>query len=193
MSSGQLSAERPMAADLRSILFTHEQLAARIAELGREISRDYDGLNPLLIGVLKGVIVFMADLMRVITIPIEIDYLSIGSFSPATRDKGLVKIVHDLDLPITGRHVIFVEDMIDTGLTLNYLLQSLRARNPASLEVCTLFDKTLRRMIALPIKYRGFELPDLFVVGYGLDFREQYRNLPYVGVLKVDVLRKEMK
>ncbi|MCE7987749.1 MAG: hypoxanthine phosphoribosyltransferase [Caldilinea sp. CFX5] len=179
-----------MAAGVRQVLFSAEAIENRILELGQAISRDYAGRNPLLVGVLKGVFIFMADLYRAITIPAEVDFIAISNYSAASREQGMVQLVKDLEQPITGRHVIFVEDMVDTGLTLNYLLRILRTRGPASLEVCTLFDKSKRRLINVPIKYKGFDLPDRFVVGYGLDHRERYRNLPCVGLLKPEVFQK---
>lgn len=174
--------------DVSHILLSTEAIEQRVRELGEEISQDYADLNPLLVGVLKGGVPFMADLLRMITIPIEIDFISVSSYSKEARRKGLVRLTKDLDEPINGRHVLFVEHVIDTGLTLNYLLQSLIARDPASLKVCVLFDKSRRRLIDVPLAYKGFDLPDRFFVGYGLDFRERYRNLPYVGVLKSEVL-----
>lgn len=174
--------------DVSKILYSAEDLEQRVRELGAAISRDYGDLNPLLVGVLKGGVPFMADLLRLITIPIEVDFMSVSSYSKESRDKGLVRLEKDLEVPIDGRHVLFVEHVVDTGLTLNYLLRNLRARNPATLKVCVLFDKSRRRLIHLPIAYKGFDLPDRFFVGYGLDFRERYRNLPYVGTLKSEVL-----
>lgn len=176
-------------AAVRQVLLTTEELQARTQELGRAISRDYAGRNPLLVGVLKGVFIFMADLYRAITIPAEVDFMAIASYNAESRDRGMVRLLKDLETPILDRHVIFVEDMVDTGFTLNHLLRDLRARQPASLEVCALFNKPRRRLIDIPIKYKGFDLPDQFVVGYGLDYRERYRNLPYVGVLRAEVLR----
>jgi hypoxanthine phosphoribosyltransferase len=172
------------------VVYSAAEIEQRILELGQEISRDYAGTNPLLIGVLKGVFIFMADLYRAITIPAEVDFIAIANYSLQAREQGMVRLEKDLELSMTGRHVLFVEDMVDTGLTLNYLLRTLRAREPASLEVCTLFDKAKRRLIPVPIKYKGFDLPDRFVVGYGLDHRERYRNLPCVGLLKPEVLHK---
>jgi hypoxanthine phosphoribosyltransferase len=169
------------------ILLTEEQIQTRVQELGAAISADYTGLNPVLVGVLRGVVIFMADLMRAIRIPFEIDFLAISSYgqqSPA----GSVRLLKDLEETIQDRHVLFVEDMVDTGLTLNYLLGLLRTRHPASLHVCTMFNKPRLRLIDPPLRYVGFELPDRFVVGYGLDYRQRYRNLPYVGVLSADVL-----
>lgn len=174
---------------VREVLFSAEEISGKVGELGAAISRDYRGRFPLLVGVLKGVVPFMADLMRAITIPVEVDYLAITSYSSESREQGLVRLEKDLDAVIEGRHVLFVEDMVDTGLTLNYLLRSLRTREPASLEVCTLFNKSRRRLIDIPIKYKGFDLPARFVVGYGLDYREQYRNLPFVGLLKAEVFQ----
>lgn len=179
-----------LAAGVREILLGEEQIAARVHELGEAISLDYAGRTPLLVGVLKGVFIFMADLLRAISVPVELDFIDVASYTAETRNRGLVRFVKDLDRPITGRHVLFVEDVVDTGLTLNYLLRNMRARGPASLEVCALFDKSRRRLIDLPIKYKGFDLPDRFVVGYGLDHRELYRNLPCIGVLKAETLTR---
>lgn len=173
-----------MTPDLGQTLFSAEQIQRRISEMGAQISADYTDRDPILVGVLKGIMPFMADLMRAITIPLEIDFMAITSYSSETRDRGIVRIEKDLSVAIEGRHVIFVEDVIDTGLTLNYLLRALRTREPASLAVCTLFDKSVHRLIAIDIAYQGFELPDRFVVGYGLDYREKYRNLPFVALLK---------
>lgn len=174
---------------IRKVLFSADEIEARVREMGQMIAQDYDGRFPLLVGVLKGVFPFMADLLRMITIPVEVDFMSIASYSETTREQGLVRIEKDLGEPINGRHVLFIEDVIDTGLTLNYLLRILRAREPASLEVCALFDKGRRRLVDIPIKYKGFDLPDRFVVGYGLDCREKYRNLPFVGLLKPEVFQ----
>lgn len=176
---------------ISQILYSSEEIQARVMALGQEISKDYEGCQPLVVGVLKGVFPFVADLLRSITIPVEVDFMAIASYSAESRDKGLVRLQKDLDEPITGRHLLFVEDVIDTGLTLNYLLQILRAREPASLKVCTLFNKKRRRLISVPIQYKGFDLPDKFVVGYGLDYRELYRNLPYVGLLKPAVFQPD--
>jgi len=172
------------AQDIQEILITGEQIQNRVQEIGEQISQDYRGKCPVLVGVLKGVLFFMADLLRVITIPSEVDFLAVASYSSEARNKGVVRLVKDLELPINHRHVLFVEDVIDTGLTLNYLLRNLREREPASLEVCVLFNKPGRRLIDIPLKYKGFDLPDRFVVGYGLDHQERYRNLPFIGLLK---------
>jgi hypoxanthine phosphoribosyltransferase len=190
MTADVLAQYGQLSQGIRQVLFTPEQIAQRVAELGRAISADYRGRQPLMVGVLKGVFLFMADLHQAVTIPCQVDFMAIASYSPETRDRGMVQLVKDLDVPIVGRHVLFVEDMVDTGLTLHYLLRNLRARGPASLEVCALFDKRRRRLIDVPIKYLGFELPDRFVVGYGLDHRERYRNLPFVGVLKPEVFQR---
>ena len=177
-----------LAAAIREVIFTPEQIQNRIAELGAIITTDYQGRNPVFIGVLKGVMFFMADLLRQVPLPLEVDFLAVSNYSTESRDQGLVRLMKDLEIPLTGRHVIFTEDVIDTGLTLNYLLRILRSQRPASLEVCVLFDKARHRLIDIPIKYKGFDLPDKFVVGYGLDHREKYRNLPFVGLLKPEAI-----
>lgn len=174
---------------IREILITAEEIEARVLELGQAISRDYEGCNPLLVGVLKGVVPFMAALLPAITIPIEVDFMAISGYGPETGNDGGVRLEKDLNAPIADRHVLFVEDVIDTGLTLSYLLRNLRGRKPASLKVCTLFNKSRRRLIDIPSNYIGFELPALFIVGYGLDYRERYRNLPFVGLLKPEVFQ----
>ena len=179
-------------ADVDTILITAEEIEQRVREMADAISRDYAGQTPILIGVLKGVVPFMADLLRTITIPVEVDFMAVSSYSPEARDEGLVRLMKDLEVPITGRHVLFVEDVIDTGLTLSYLLRSLRARQPASLEVCVLFNKPKRRLIDIPLKYKGFNLPDRLVVGWGLDYRELYRNLPFVGLLKAEAFQNDV-
>lgn len=171
-------------ADIVEVLFSEADVKARIQELGRAISQDYEGWTPYLVGVLRGVVPFMADLVRAITIPLTLDFIAISRYGPSTRTRGVVRLVKDLDETIAGRHVLFVEDVVDTGLTLNYILSILRRRYPATLQVCTLFDRSIRRLVEdLPIAYKGFDLPDRFVVGYGLDYRQRYRNLPYVGIL----------
>lgn len=174
---------------IREILITAEEIEARVLELGQAISRDYEGCNPLLVGVLKGVVPFMAALLPTITIPIEVDFMAISGYGPETGNDGGVRLEKDLNAPIADRHVLFVEDVIDTGLTLSYLLRNLRGRKPASLKVCTLFNKSRRRLIDIPSNYIGFELPALFIVGFGLDYRERYRNLPFVGLLKPEVFQ----
>jgi hypoxanthine phosphoribosyltransferase len=170
------------------ILIDRETLAARVAELGAEVSVDYEGRDLLLIGVLKGAVFFMADLMRHLTVPCEVDFMAISSYGDATDSSGIVRILKDLDINIEGRHVLVVEDIIDSGLTLSYLIRNLESREPATLEVCALLTKPTRREIDVPVRYVGFEIPNKFVVGYGLDFAERYRNLPYVGVLDEHLL-----
>lgn len=175
--------------DVERVLFSEEAIRARIGELAGEISRDYAQTTPLLVSVLKGALYFVADLTRALTVPITMDFMAITSYGPAQAASGAVRLIKDLDEEISGRHVLLVEDIIDTGLTAAYLLRTLRARDPASLRICTLLDKTARRIVdTLPISYRGFEVPDMFVVGYGLDYRQLYRNLPYIGVLRPEVV-----
>jgi hypoxanthine phosphoribosyltransferase len=170
------------------VLIDTEALSARVAELGAEVSADYQGRDLLLIGVLKGAVFFMADLMRKLTIPCEVDFMAISSYGASTDSSGVVRILKDLDINIEGRHVLVVEDIIDSGLTLSYLMRNLESREPATLEVCALLTKPERREIEVPVRYVGFEIPNRFVIGYGLDFGERYRNLPYVAVLSDDAL-----
>jgi hypoxanthine phosphoribosyltransferase len=170
------------------ILIDEEALSGRIAELGDEISSDYRGRDLLLVGVLKGAVFFMADLMRHLTVPCEIDFMAISSYGTATDSSGVVRILKDLDINIEGRQVLIVEDIIDSGLTLSYLMRNLEARAPASLEVCALMTKPERREIDVPVRYVGFEIPNKFVIGYGLDFAERYRNLPFVAVLADELM-----
>jgi hypoxanthine phosphoribosyltransferase len=165
------------------VLIDRDVLQRRIEDLGDEISADYAGRDLLLIGVLKGAVFFMADLMRNLTIPCEIDFMAISSYGDSTDSSGVVRILKDLDINIEGRDVLIVEDIIDSGLTLSYLMRNLEARGPASLEICALLTKPERREADVPVRYIGFEIPNRFVIGYGLDFAERYRNLPYVGVL----------
>ncbi len=170
------------------VLIDEDRLRARVVELGEEISADYAGRDLLLIGVLKGAVFFMADLMRTLGIPCEIDFMAISSYGAQTDSSGVVRILKDLDINIEGRNVLVVEDIIDSGLTLSYLMRNLEAREPATLEVCALLTKPDRREIDVPVRYIGFEIPNRFVVGYGLDFDERYRNLPYVGVLDSELV-----
>ena len=170
------------------ILIDESSLQARIRELGAEISADYEGRDLLLVGVLKGAVFFMADLMRELTVPCEIDFMAISSYGAATDSSGVVRILKDLDINVAERDVLVVEDIIDSGLTLSYLMRNLRARKPASLEICALLTKPERREIDVPVRYIGFEIPNRFVIGYGLDFAERYRNLPYVAVLHADLV-----
>jgi hypoxanthine phosphoribosyltransferase len=165
------------------VLIDEDALAGRITELAEEVSNDYAGRDLLLIGVLKGAVFFMADLMRQITVPCEVDFMAISSYGGSTDSSGVVRILKDLDINIRERDVLVVEDIIDSGLTLQYLMRNLSSREPASLEVCALLTKPERREIEVPVRYVGFEIPNRFVIGYGLDFGERYRNLPYVGVL----------
>ncbi len=171
------------------VLLTEEQIRLRVGELAAQVTRDYLGLDLLLVTVLKGGLYFLADLTRALAIPTTIDFMAISSYRGGKGRSGAVRLIKDLDEDLTGRHVLLVEDIIDTGLTMSYLLRTLRARDPADLAICTLLDKTTRRIVDdLPIRYRGFEAPDAFLVGYGLDFREQYRTLPYIGVLQPDLI-----
>jgi hypoxanthine phosphoribosyltransferase len=166
------------------ILVQPDELSRRVRELGRQISADYVGRDLLLVGVLKGAVFFLSDLMRHIDVPCEVDFMAVASYGSATDASGVVRILKDLDVALEGRHVLIVEDIIDSGLTLQYLLRSLGARNPASIEVCALLTKPERRKVELEPRYVGFEIPNRFVVGYGLDHAERYRNLPYVAVLE---------
>ncbi len=170
------------------VLIDEDSLRARIAELGEEVSTDYAGRDLLLIGVLKGAVFFMADLMRHVTVPCEVDFMAISSYGAATDSSGVVRILKDLDINIKGRDVLVVEDIIDSGLTLSYLMRNLASRDPSSLEVCALLTKPERRREEVPVRYVGFEIPNRFVIGYGLDFAERYRNLPYVGVLREELI-----
>jgi hypoxanthine phosphoribosyltransferase len=165
-------------------LVGQEDLQRRVKELGAEISADYEDSDLVMIGVLKGAILFLADLMRELTVPCEVDFMAVSSYGSSTDSSGVVRILKDLDASIEGRDVLVVEDIIDSGLTLHYLMKNLRARNPASLEVCALLTKPERRRIDLPIRYVGFEIPNRFAIGYGLDHAQRYRNLPYVAALE---------
>lgn len=169
--------------NIESILLSEAKIHARIAELGKELSREYAGKNPLFVGVLKGVVVFYADMVRAITIPCEFDFMAVSSYS-GTESTGKLNIKKDLGCDITGRHVVILEDILDTGFTLSRTVELLKGRNPASLKICTLLDKPERREAEIEADYVGFTIPNMFVVGYGLDYNERYRNLPYVGVLK---------
>jgi hypoxanthine phosphoribosyltransferase len=165
------------------ILIEPDELQRRVRELGTEISRDYEGRDLVMIGVLRGAVIFLADLLRNMTVPCEIDFMAVSSYGSQTDSSGVVRILKDLDSSIEGRHALIVEDIIDSGLTLQYLLRNLRARNPGSLEACALLTKPERRRVELPIRYVGFEIPNRFVIGYGLDYAQRYRNLGYVAVL----------
>ena len=173
--------------DIDHILFSEEQLKARVREIAGQIDRDFAGKEPMLISVLRGSFIFMADLMRSITLPCTVDFMAVSSYGAGTTSSGQVKITKDLSESIEGRDIIVVEDILDSGNTLSYLLQILQARHPASMKLCTLLDKPDRRIKPVHVDYSGFSIPDEFVVGYGLDFAEKYRNLPYIGVLKPEV------
>lgn len=173
--------------DVDEILIPESALQARVRELGQAISSDYEGKEPLLVGILTGAFLFLADLLRHITIPCQVDFMATSSYGVGTESSGIVRILKDLDQTIEGRHVLIVDDIIDTGLTMDYMLETLKARYPASLRVCALLDKVPRRRREVRIDYRGFEIPDKFVVGYGLDFAGQYRNVPFVCVLKPQI------
>jgi hypoxanthine phosphoribosyltransferase len=179
--------ERP---DIDEVIYSAEQIRSKVSELALRVTEDYrEGAKAsplLLVGVLKGAFIFLADLARLIELPLEFDFMALSSYGSATKTSGVVRILKDLDTDITGRHVLLVEDIIDTGLTLSYLLRSLRARGPASLEICALLNKQVANKVELPIKYEGFSIPDVFVVGYGLDCAEGYRNLPYIASVKND-------
>jgi hypoxanthine phosphoribosyltransferase len=169
------------------IIVAADELQRRVAELGAQITSDYRGRELFLMGVLKGAVFFVADLMREIDVPCEVDFMAVSSYGSFTDSSGVVRILKDLDVPIEGRDVLIVEDIVDSGLTLGYLLRSLRSRDPRSLEVCALLVKRQRRKVELPIRYVGFEIPDRYVVGYGLDLDQRYRNLPYVAALEGDL------
>ncbi|MBE0447636.1 MAG: hypoxanthine phosphoribosyltransferase [Actinobacteria bacterium] len=180
--------------DVEKVLITEAEIRYKVTEIGQALSADYADKDPVLVSVLRGGVIFLADLIRTMSIQVTIDFMAISSYGPATESSGVVKVLKDLEEDIIGRHVIVVEDIIDTGLTLGYLLRNLGSRNPASLNVCVLLDKSARRILDnLPIKYKGFDVPDAFVVGYGLDYRQKYRNLPYVGILKKSIYEEAEK
>jgi len=176
--------------DILEVLYDEEQIRTKVKELGEKLSEDFGGRNPLVICVLKGAFIFMADLVKEITVPLEIDFMAVSSYGQSTKSSGVVKIIKDLDVSVEGRDVLIVEDIIDSGLTLSYLIDVLERRNAKSVTVVTLFDKPGRRTVDLEADYKGFTLPDEFVVGYGLDYAEKYRNLPYIGILKPEVYEK---
>ena len=182
--------EEHLLQDVARVLITERELQNRIAELGEQISQDYKGRPLLLVAVLKGSVMFLADLMRAIRIPHAIDFMATSSYGDAVESSGVVRILKDLDEPIEGKDVLLVEDIVDTGRTLDYLLRILEERRPRSLRVCTLLDKRERREIEVPIDYVGFEIPNEFVIGYGLDYAQLYRNLPFIGVLKPEVYQE---
>jgi hypoxanthine phosphoribosyltransferase len=166
------------------ILVPEEELTARVAALGRQVSEDYAGKDVVLVCVLKGAVFFLSDLMRAMTVPVEVDFMAVASYGSATKSSGVVRILKDLDAAIEGRHVLIVEDIVDSGLTLQYLLRNLGSRDPASLEVCALLTKPGRQKVELPTRYVGFEIPDTFAIGYGLDHAERFRNLPFVAAMR---------
>jgi hypoxanthine phosphoribosyltransferase len=175
--------------DIAEILIGTEELQAKVAELGRQISEDYRGRNPLLICLLRGAVVFLSDLIRATDIPLEMDFIAISSYGASTESSGVVRLVMDLKSNITGRNVLIVEDIVDTGRTLAYILDNLRTRRPTDIKVCALLNKPYRREVQVELDYHGFEIPDEFVVGYGLDYAESYRNLPFIGVLKPELYK----
>lgn len=172
------------------VLITKEELDKKVEELGRQISRDYEGKELFIIGVLKGGFIFLADLARNITIPVDLDFMSVSSYGDSSKSSGVVKIIKDVDTNISGKHVLIVEDIIDTGLTLNHLVELLKTRGPLSVKICAALDKPSRRKVDVKIDYKGFEIPDEFVIGYGLDYAGKYRNLPEVCILKKDIYTK---
>jgi len=179
--------------DIEKVIISEEQIQAKVQELGAQISREYEGKCPLVICVLKGAFVFMADLVKRITVPLELDFMAVSSYGASTKSSGVVRIIKDLDVSVEGRDVLIVEDIIDTGLTLSYLIEVLQGRKANSIRLVTLFDKPARRTVNLEADYKGFVLPDEFIVGYGLDYAERYRNLPYIGVLKPTIYSNEAK
>jgi hypoxanthine phosphoribosyltransferase len=177
----------PLHADIAEVLLSEETIAKRVSELGAQITKAYAGESPVVICILKGASIFTADLLRHINLPVALDFMAISSYGSGTRSSGIVRISKDLDTSIEDRHVLVVEDIVDSGLTLHYLLENLRSRRPASVQICVLLDKKDRREVGIDVNYRGFNIPDKFVVGYGLDYAEKYRNIPYIGVLKPEV------
>ena len=173
--------------DVKEVLFSAAELKIRVRELAVQISRDYNSYELLVIGVLKGANMFLSDLIRDIDLPLEVDFIAASSYGNATESSGVVRILKDLDYPIQDRHVLLIEDLIDTGLTLHYLAENLKSREPASFRICTLLDKPERRKVDIQVDYKGFDIPDEFIVGYGIDFGQKYRNLPYIATLKPEV------
>lgn len=179
--------QNTMMDDIKEVLYTEKQIAVMVERVGQEISRDYADKDLLLVSVLKGSVVFMADLMRSITIPARIDFMATSSYGSGTKSSGVVKIIKDLDIDLSGYDIVLVEDILDSGKTLSYLMELLKSRNPKSIRICTLFDKPERREADVDATYVGAQIPDAFIVGYGLDFDEKYRNLPFVGILHPSV------
>lgn len=184
--------EQILHTEIESILISEQEIRNKIQVLGNQISRDYEDKNPVLISILKGSFIFLADLVRMVTIPITIDFMSVASYE-GTSSRGKVEILKDIDEEIKDRHVLIVEDIIDTGITLSEIISMFHSRSPASLKICALLNKTARRQSGIDIDFEGFNIPDKFVVGYGMDYNQQYRHLPYIGVLKRDLLSKESK
>ena len=180
-----------MLKDVERILITSEEIGARVRELGQQITNDYAVQDILMIGVLRGAVIFMSDLARAIKRPIDIDFMAISSYGLSTNSSGVVRILKDLDEVVQGRHLLIVEDIIDSGLTLNYLVENLKSRKPASVRICTLLSKPDRRKVDVQVDYNGFIIPDYFVVGYGLDYAGKYRNLPFIGILKPEIYSKD--
>ena len=177
--------------DIETILITEEEIQAKVAELGQQITKDYQDINLLLLGTLKGAVPFIGDLARAIHLPVEIDYMAVSSYGNATESSGIVRILKDLEGPVQQKHILIVEDIVDSGQTLHYLMDVLRQRRPLSLRVCALLDKGRERVKPVELDYTGFQIPDRFVVGYGLDYAQRYRNLPYIGILKPSVYSDE--
>lgn len=176
--------------DIAKVLITEEEIREHVDQIGKQITEDYKGKDLVMIGILRGAVVFFGDLSRKIDIPLSMDFMAVSSYGSSTKTSGVVRILHDLDQSIEGKDVLIVEDIIDTGLTLHYLIENLKSRNPASIKICCLLDKPSRRKADVKADYVGFNVPDEFVVGYGLDYDEIYRNLPYIGILKAEVYQK---
>ncbi len=181
-----------MHSDIKEVIITEEQIAVRVKELAKKINKDYKGRCPVFVGVLKGCVFFLSDLLKHITIDCHVDFMGLSSYS-GTKSTGIVRTILDLKESIEGRDVIIVEDIVDSGLSMEYLLHNFKSRRPKSVKVCTMLDKPSARKVHIPVKYAGFEIPEKFVVGYGLDFNELYRNLPYIGVIKKSVIEKDTK
>lgn len=179
-----------MKKDIQQVLYSEEVLVKKIGELGNKISKDYEGKNLLIVGILKGSVIFAAELIKNISIPCEIDFMAVSSYGNSTETSGVVRIIKDLDEDIDNKDILIVEDIVDTGVTLDYLLKYLKARGARSVEIVTLLNKSARRRVEIDVKYTGFEVPDGFIVGYGIDYAEKYRNLPFIGILKPEVYEK---
>lgn len=180
---------KDMQEDIKEVLFSEEKLRKKIKEIGNQVSKDYNGKDLMLVGILKGSVPFMADLMKEITISCTMDFMAVSSYGNSTTTSGIVRILKDLDFEIEGKHVLIVEDIIDSGTTLSYLIEYLKGRKPASIEIACLLSKPERRKVEIQTKYIGFTVPDYFLVGYGLDYAEKYRNLPYIGILKEEIYK----